>query len=215
MGIIEQTKAFVKARLHDAEGGHDWWHTYRVWRAACTINAEEKADQEVVELAALLHDVADSKFHDGDEEIGPRVAGEFLSSLTFNEVKILHIQNIIRHMSFRHEVAGKASFHSKEMEVVQDADRLDAIGALGIARAFSFGGLKKRPFYDPDIPPVQYNSSDSYKKSTAPTINHFYEKLFLLKDLMKTPTGKKLAEARHAYMREFVDVFMREWNGEV
>ena len=211
--IVDQTIAFVKETLQDAEGGHDWWHIYRVWKTAKTIAEEENADLFVVQLAALLHDIADSKFHDGDEEVGPRVAAEFLGSVGVEEDVIRHVMQIIKNMSFKASL-GKVSFDSIELRVVQDADRLDAIGAIGVARAFSYGGFKKRAFYDPEIAPNLNMSKEEYKNSSAPTINHFYEKLLLLKDKMNTTFGKQLASERHRFMEQYLDQFYAEWEGE-
>lgn len=212
MNVIEQTTEFVKYTLQGAEGGHDWWHIYRVWQTAKTIGSTEQVDLEVVELAALLHDIADSKFHDGNEEIGPEKAGDFLKSILVDNKTIHHVQEIIRNMSFKASL-GKIDFHSKELEVVQDADRLDAIGAMGIARAFSYGGFKQREFYNPEIQPNLNLNKEQYKNSTAPTINHFYEKLLLLKDKMNTTTGKELAQQRHQFMELFLEQFYKEWSG--
>lgn len=211
--LIEQTCEFVRQTLSQAESGHDWWHVARVWKNAQLIAKHEKVDLLVVELAALLHDIADSKFHGGDEEIGPQVAGDFLQGLGLPENKIQHVQQIIRNMSFKASL-GEISFHSKEMEVVQDADRLDAIGAVGIARAFTYGGFKNRVLYDPDIPPQMNQSKEAYKQSTAPTVNHFYEKLFLLKDRMNTASARKIAQTRHEFMQNYIAQFLDEWNGQ-
>ena len=212
--IIQQTVAFVKAELANAEGGHDWWHIYRVWKTSKKILAKEKCDALTVELAALLHDVADSKFNGGDETIGPRKAEQFLQSIHVSNDVTAHVVNIIKHMSFKSSHFEQA-WTSKELMVVQDADRLDAIGAIGIARAFSYGGYKNRAFYDPDIKPNLNMTKEQYKNSTAPTINHFYEKLLLLKDKMNTETGKALAQKRHDFMLEYLEEFYREWEGEV
>lgn len=210
--IITETVHFVQTRLANAEGGHDWWHIQRVWTNAKVIAQTEKVDQVIVELAALLHDIADSKFHDGDEEIGPRTAHEFLTSLEVDTAIVDHVVNIIRSVSFKggHNEDG---FHSPELAVVQDADRLDAIGAIGIARAFNYGGHKGRGLYDPGVPPNLNMTKEEYKNSPAPTINHFYEKLLLLKDKMNTETGKKMAEERHRFMEDYLDQFYKEWNG--
>lgn len=208
--IIDKTIWFVKQELQQAEAGHDWWHIYRVWNNARLLAESEHADGFVVELAALLHDIADAKFHNGDEEAGPRVAGEWLRSLDVNETIVEHVQQIIRHMSFKAGF-GEQVFTSHEMLIVQDADRLDAIGAIGIARAFSYGGYKGRPFYNPDVKPNLNMTKEQYKNSTAPTINHFYEKLLLLKDKMNTTTGKQLARQRHKYMEGFLEQFYMEW----
>jgi uncharacterized protein len=207
--LIEQTVTFVQDTLKDAEGGHDWWHIYRVWTNAKYIAQTETCDQLTVELAALLHDIADSKFHNGDEEIGPATAGEFLKSENVDESVVIHVQQIIRYMSFK---AGfdRPGFHSAELAVVQDADRLDAIGAIGIARAFTYGGFKGREIYNPYIKPNLNMSKAEYKNTTAPTINHFYEKLLLLKDKMNTQTGKQMAAQRHAFMERFLNQFYTE-----
>jgi len=213
-GIISLTKNFVKHKLSEAEGGHDWWHIYRVWKMAAQIAKSESADQEIVELAALLHDIADPKFHDGDESIGPQTAKAFLENQNIDESKIVHIVNIIKHMSFKNSLA-EQTFTSKEMEVVQDADRLDAIGAIGIARVFSFGGFKGNPIHDPTIKPKLNMSKEEYKKSDGTSLNHFYEKLFLLKDKMNTVTGKEMAQSRHNFMQAYVDRFYKEFEGEL
>lgn len=213
MDTIQLTEQFVRETLKDAEGGHDWWHIYRVWQTAKTIATEEQVDIFIVELAALLHDIADSKFHNGDEEMGPNKAGAFLRTIGVAEETIEHVQQIILNMSFKASF-GELTFHSKELEVVQDADRLDAIGAIGIARAFSYGGFKQREFYNPEILPNLNMSKEEYKNSSAPTINHFYEKLLLLKDKMNTSSGKRLALQRHEFMQLYLDQFYAEWNGE-
>ncbi|HHL57592.1 MAG TPA: HD domain-containing protein [Bacteroidetes bacterium] len=212
--ILSSTEKFVKETLNNAEGGHDWWHIYRVWKLALRIAKEENANLLVVQLAALLHDIADSKFHDGDEELGPRLAGNFLNKMQVDTQVIKHVDAIIRNMSF-HKTFEKKKFNSLELQVVQDADRLDAIGAIGIARTFNYGGHKNFPIYDPHIKPETHQTKEAYKNSKAPTINHFYEKLFLLKEMMNTPTGKILAEGRHQYMEDYIVRFMKEWDGEV
>lgn len=212
--LIEQTVAFVKNTLESAEGGHDWWHTYRVWQTAKTIGKEESADMLIVELGSLLHDIADSKFHDGNESIGPAVARAFLLGQQVDEHTVNHVEKIIQHISFKTSLEkGKEVFQSKELAVIQDADRLDAIGAIGIARAFNYGGFKNRGLYDPEIAPNLSMTKEEYKQSKAPTINHFYEKLLLLKERMNTRTGKKLAEERHQFMEQFLDQFYSEWEG--
>lgn len=211
--IIDTTVAFVQQELAGAEGGHDWWHIYRVWRQARQIAAEERANMLVVELAALLHDIADPKFHQGDENIGPAKAAVFMQAHNIPADTARHVENIIRHMSFKNGLE-KQVFYSPEMGVVQDADRLDAMGAIGIARAFNYGGFKNRALYDPAVPPNLQMTKEEYKHSAAPTINHFYEKLLLLKDRMNTTTGRRLAEERHRYMEGFLERFYREWEGE-
>ena len=211
--MIEKTARYVEQKLKDAEAGHDWWHILRVWNNAKLIGQSEEADMLVVELAALLHDIADSKFHNGDEEIGPQTAGNFLESISAEPAVIEHVQQIIRHMSFKSSF-GSVDFRSLEMQIVQDADRLDAMGAIGIARAFTYGGFKNREMYNPDIPPALNMTKEEYKNSTAPTINHFYEKLLLLKDKMNTATGQEIAEERHQYMLSYLEQFKAEWYGE-
>ena len=211
--LIEITKSFVKNTLKNAEGGHDWFHTLRVFNNAHTIAKNERVNIEVVALAALLHDIADSKFHDGDDTIGPRIAREFMFQQNVDSEVIEHVVNIIENMSFNKSLEGKLTFNSPELEVVQDADRLDAIGAIGIARCFNYGGFKNRKMFDPAIQPQMNMTKEEYKKSTAPTINHFYEKLFLLKDRMNTNTGKKIAEQRHKFMELYLDQFYAEWDG--
>lgn len=211
--IIDQTINFVKITLANAETGHDWFHIERVYKTAQTINNIEKGDELVVELAALLHDIADSKFNNGDEEIGPKKAGDFMRSIGVAEDKIHHVQEIIRNLSFKASF-GNITFKSKELAIVQDADRLDAIGAIGIARAFTYGGYKNRVLYDPAVPVNLNMSKEEYKNTTAPTINHFYEKLLLLKDLMKTETGKAMALQRHEFMLAYLDQFCGEWEGK-
>ena len=210
--IIQKTEVFVKQTLQNVEAGHDWWHILRVWNIAKLIAQTEKVDLLIVELAALLHDIADSKFHNGDEEIGPKTAGDFLKSIEVDEEVIEHVQQIIRNMSFKSSF-DKSIFSSEEMKVVQDADRLDAIGAIGIARAFNYGGFKNREMYNPEIKPNFNLTKEAYKNSAAPTINHFYEKLLLLKDLMNTETAQKIAVERHAFMELYLEQFAAEWNG--
>lgn len=207
--IIDETVKFVRATLQNAEGGHDWWHIHRVWLNAKKIAEHEPCDMLTVELAALLHDIADSKFHNGDEEIGPATAGKFLTELGVDPEIITHVQQIIRHISFKSSF-GEVKFQSPELNIVQDADRLDALGAIGIARTFSFGGFKGREIYNPEIPPDLKMSKEEYKKSTNPSINHFYEKLLLLKDKMNTSAGRQMAQQRHEFMEEYLKQFYSE-----
>jgi len=214
--IVEETIIFVKETLQNAEGGHDWFHIERVFNNTMLIAKEEDVNILVVSLGALLHDIADAKFNDGDETLGPKMAENFLLSLEVPKRIINHVTNIIKYSSFKAGLNDgkmkKKPFTSKELKVVQDADRLDAIGAIGIARAFNYGGFKNRALYDPSIPPNLNMSKEEYKKSQAPTLNHFYEKLLLLKDKMNTETGKRLAEKRHQYMIDFLEQFYQEWN---
>lgn len=211
--IISKTIDFVKETLKNAEAGHDWFHIERVFKTAQTINETEKADQLIVALAALLHDIADPKFNGGDEELGPKVAEDFLKSIAVDQSIIDQVKLIIQHMSFKNSFE-EVKFSSKEMEVVQDADRLDAIGAIGIARAFTYGGFKNRVLYDPEIKFIEYLDKEGYKNTTAPTINHFYEKLLKLKDMMNTVSGKAIAEERHQFMLQYLDQFYKEWEGK-
>jgi len=214
--LINNTLQFVKITLADAEGGHDWFHIERVWNNSKLIAASENVNLLVVELGALLHDIADAKFNDGDEHIGPKKARIFLESQQVDDSMITHIENIIKYISFKSGLeVGGVKFTSKELEVVQDADRLDAIGAIGIARAFNYGGFKNRTLYNPNIAPQLNMDKETYKNSQAPTINHFYEKLLLLKDKMNTETGKKLAQKRHEFMVRYLDQFFEEWNGKL
>ena len=214
--IISKTSDFVKETLKGAEGGHDWFHIHRVLINAQKIASSEQVDSLVVALGALLHDIADAKFYDGDETIGPRMATEFLTKLGVQSKIIDQVIYIIEHISFKNsleKVVG--SVHPLELQVVQDADRLDAIGAIGIARAFNFGGFKNRELYNPDIKPKLNMSKEEYKKSDSPTINHFYEKLLLLKDKFNTQTGRELAAKRHQYMLDYLEQFYDEWGTPV
>lgn len=212
--LIKETITFVKNELSSAEGGHDWFHIERVYKNALLISKTETVDELIVGLAALLHDIADSKFHNGDESIGPNKASEFLSEMNVDERIIRQVVEIISEMSFKNSIGEKTRERSLEFQVVQDADRLDAIGAIGIARCFNYGGFKNRKLYDPEIAPNLNMTKEEYKKSDAPTINHFYEKLLLLKDKMNTKTGKQIAEERHSFMEGYLKQFYEEWNGE-
>ena len=214
--IIENTIVFVKETLKGAEGGHDWFHIERVLNNAQLISKGEKVDEFIVSLGALLHDIADAKFYDGDETIGPKKAAKFLISQNVDSSVIKHVINIIENISFKNSLSTKGTqFSSKELDVIQDADRLDAIGAIGIARCFNYGGFKNRELYNPDIQPNLNMSKAEYKIATSPTINHFYEKLLLLKDKMNTKTGRKIASSRHKFMEKYLEQFYAEWNGEL
>lgn len=209
---VERTVNFVRKKLGGEGSGHDWWHVYRVYKNALTINQREQADPLVVSLAALLHDIADHKFHNGDTEIGPRVAKEWLENEGIEKQHIDHIGQIIRDMSFKGAEV-KDSMGTLEGKIVQDADRLDAIGAIGIARAFAYGGHKGREMHTPGIEPRAHATFEDYKNSPSSAINHFHEKLLLLKDRMNTATAKGIAEKRHAFMLHFLETFMNEWGG--
>ena len=211
--LINNTIQFVKRELKDAEGGHDWFHIERVWKNVKLLAQSEDVEIEVVELAALLHDIADAKFHNGDESIGPKKALNFLIDQDADYRIIDHVIAIIENVSYK---GGKEerTFNSPELDVVQDADRLDAIGAIGIARTFNFGGFKNRAIYDPEIKPDLNMTKEQYKASTAPSVNHFYEKLLLLKDKMNTVAGRKVAEQRHQFMEQYLEQFYSEWQGK-
>src|SRR5690606_10137577 len=209
--IIEETTAFVQKTLQGAEGGHDWFHIQRVYRNTLLIAKNEKVDLLVVSLAALLHDIADAKFHGGDESIGPKMAREFLATLGVADTVIQHVVDIILNISYKTSLDPQKTFSSKELEVVQDADRLDAIGAIGIARAFNYGGYRSRELYNPDIPSNLEMTKEQYKNSNAPTLNHSSDKLFLLKDKMNTDTGKIMAQHRHKTSPDCLSQLYREW----
>ena len=213
MTLIDNTILFVKQQLENAEGGHDWFHIERVYKNALLIAEGVDCDLIVVKLGALLHDIADSKFHGGDETVAPKTARTFLESQNVSEDIILHVIAIIENISFKGGNFEK-KFNSKELEIVQDADRLDAIGAIGIARTFNYGGFKNRPLYNPNIQPNMSMNKEEYKNSESPTLNHFYEKLLLLKDKMNTETGKKIAQKRHNFMMTFLSQFYAEWDGQ-
>ena len=211
--IINQTITFVKKELENSEGGHDWFHIERVYKNALLISKTENVNLFVVSLGALLHDIADAKFHKGDETVGPKKARDFLVSKGVLDEVICQVIAIIENISFKGGNQ-KQTFFSDELNVVQDADRLDAMGAIGIARCFNYGGFKNRKLYDPDVKPNLKMTPKEYKYSTAPTINHFYEKLLLLKDKMNTDTGKKIAQKRHYFMEQFLKQFYGECGGE-
>ena len=210
--IVIQTADFMKSELTGEGSGHDWWHVYRVWKNAIQIAKHEEVDLFVVELAALLHDIADWKFNDGNEDIGPQLAREWLESLNVDETEIANVCQIIQDISFKGSGV-VTNMKTPEGKIVQDADRLDAMGAIGIGRAFAYGGSKGREMYNPDLKPEKHNSFEQYKKSQGSSINHFYEKLLLLKELMNTDTAKKIAEKRHAVMLNYLNDFFQEWEG--
>lgn len=211
---VRATVEFVKKTLIGAEGGHDWWHIERVRKLALHIGQKEHAQMLVVELGALLHDIADSKFHHGDEERGPLMARNFLTELGVDRPLVEQVEQLIRHVSFKGSF-DRLGYQSLELQVVQDADRLDAMGAIGIARAFNFGGYKGRELYNPNVPPRLGMSKDEYSKRQGPTLNHFYEKLLLLKDQMHTSEGRRMAEQRHRFLEQYLEEFLREWDGKV
>lgn len=209
--IIDQTVEYLKNQFQGEATGHDWFHIERVWKLSKVLAKEEgEMDFFVVEMGALLHDIADHKFHNGDESIGPKQGAKYLSQFNISKDRKNKIIQIIEEISFKGQGV-PTLMSSKEGEVVQDADRLDAMGAIGIARTFAYGGAKNRAIYDPVIKPVCHNSFATYKNSTAPTINHFYEKLLLLKEHLNTKSAKKEGEKRHAFMEEYLRNFYREW----
>ena len=208
---IQKTIAFVKEKLEGAEAGHDWFHIERVWKLSQKIADTEGGNREVVELAALLHDIADPKFHNGDETLALKISEELMNSLNVSQEVVEQVLFIIKNISFKNrgEIPENPPI---ELKIVQDADRLDAIGAIGIARTFNFGGFKNNLMYHPEIPPKLNMSKEEYKKNEGTTINHFYEKLLLLKDLMNTYSAKKIAAERHDFMLKFLEQFYKEWN---
>jgi len=212
--VIAATAAFVEEKFQAEGSGHDWPHIRRVWQVARALATQVPGtDAEVVELAALLHDIADWKFHGGDYEAGPRAARAWLASQQVPEATIARVEQVIREVSFK-GLGTQTPVSSPDAAVVQDADRLDAIGAIGVGRAFAYGGHKGRPLHDPATPPVSHADFEQYKQSTAPTLNHFYEKLLHLQDRLHTPAARRLAQQRHQFMEAFVAQFLREWNCE-
>ena len=212
--IIHKTIAFVKETLEGAEAGHDWFHIERVWKLSLKIAETEGGNREVVELAALLHDIADPKFHNGDETLALKISKDFLEEIHVEGELIEQVLFVIKNISFKNRAEAPEN-PPLELQIVQDADRLDAIGAIGIARTFNFGGFKNNLMYHPEIKPNLGMNKEEYKKSNGTTINHFYEKLLLLKDLMNTETAKKIASERHDFMLQFLDEFYKEWNVEL
>ena len=211
MELINKTIELVKEKLEGTESGHDWFHIERVWKLSLHIQEKEGGEKLVIELAALLHDIADPKFHNGDETIATKIVTEFLTGQKVDQETISRVIFIIENMSFKNRNDAPKDL-PLELKIVQDADRLDAIGAIGIARTFNFGGYKNNLMYHPDIQPKLSQSKEEYKKSNGTTINHFYEKLLLLKDLLNTETAKEIAEHRHQFMLQFLDEFYKEWN---
>jgi len=210
--VIDKTISFVKLHLSRTESGHDWWHTYRVWKMAKKIGENYQTNNTLLDLGALLHDIADSKFHEGNEDIGPSLAFDFLISNNIDKEIIDKVVLIIKNISYKNKGQEKPDFI--EFKIIQDADRLDAIGAIGIARALNYGGFKNRKIYDPDIKPAENLTNKEYKKSNGPTINHFYEKLLKIKDLLNTPEALAVAEQRHTFMKQYLNRFFIEWNGQ-
>ena len=212
--IIQKTKKFVKNKLEGEGSGHDWQHVERTWKNAILIGKSEDVDMFIVELAALLHDIADWKFCNGDETVGPKIATDFLLELNVPEKTADHVAQIIKDISYKGQET-KTAMQTKEGKVVQDADRLDAIGAIGVARVFAYGGHKNREIYNPAVKPQVYKTAEEYKNNKSTAINHFYEKLLLLKDRMNTKTGKIIAEQRHLFMQNFLKQFYQEVEGKL
>lgn len=211
MELINKTIELVKEKLEGTESGHDWFHIERVWKLSLKIHEKEGGNQLIIELASLLHDIADPKFHNGDETIASKIVNQFLTEQSLDPETIEKVIFIIENMSFKNRNDAPKNL-PLELKIVQDADRLDAIGAIGIARTFNFGGYKNNLMYHPDIEPKLNQSKEEYKKSNGTTINHFYEKLLLLRDLLNTDTAKEIAEHRHQFMLQFLDEFYKEWN---
>ncbi|MFC4687073.1 HD domain-containing protein [Epilithonimonas pallida] len=211
MELINKTIEFVKEKLEGTESGHDWFHIERVWKLSLKIHEKEGGNQLIIELASLLHDIADPKFHNGDETIASKIVNQFLTEQSLDPETIEKVIFIIENMSFKNRNDAPKDL-PLELKIVQDADRLDAIGAIGIARTFNFGGYKNNLMYHPNIEPKLNQSKEEYKKSNGTTINHFYEKLLLLRDLLNTDTAKEIAEHRHQFMLQFLDEFYKEWN---
>lgn len=213
--IIEETIKFVKQTLKDDSTGHDWYHIERVWEMAKYIAQKEKdVDLFVIELAALLHDIADWKFQGGDDTASSKVSEEWLRKQGVDQKTIDHVSEIAHHVSFKGAKV-KNEIETIEGKIVQDADRLDAMGAIGIARVFATGGKFGRPIYDPNVKPMLHTTFEQYKKSGNFSINHFYEKLLLLKDMMNTKIGKQLAQKRHRFLEQYLKEFFLEWNGKI
>lgn len=211
--ILDKTRDYIKLELSGDGSGHDWWHIVRVTKTAMQIGIKEGADLFIVELGAMLHDLGDFKFHNGDDTVGPRMVTEWLEKMNLDSDTIKKVVDIVKEISYKGSEV-ETPMSTLEGEIVQDADRLDAIGAIGIARTFAYGGSKSREMHNPDVKPENHYNFEDYKNSKAPTINHFYEKLLLLKDRMNTATASKMALKRHEYMKDYLDQFYKEWEGE-
>jgi len=211
--ILDKTRDYIKKELSGDGSGHDWWHIHRVTKIAMQIGCKEKADLFIIELGAMLHDLGDFKFHNGDHTVGPKMVKEWLQNMNTDIDTINKVVTIVNEISYKGADV-ETPMSTLEGEIVQDADRLDAMGAIGVARTFAYGGSKGREIYNPDVKPEQHDNFEDYKNSKAPTINHFYEKLLLLKDRMNTKTAENLADKRHEFMKEYLDQFYKEWEGE-
>ena len=214
--IVNKTLEFVKAKFAEESTGHDWWHIERVLNVAKVIAKKEKADMYIVQLGALLHDISDFKFNGGDEFLGGKLSAEWLISLKAGEKVAGEVQHIVDNISFK-GLGEKNKIKSLEGLIVQDADRLDAIGAIGIARCFAYGGSKNRPIYSPtnNKQKIKDKKFEEYKKGANSSFEHFSDKLLHLKKLMNTKTGKMIAEKRDKYLRDYVKEFLLEWNGKL
>jgi len=212
LNLVERVAAHIQARFSAESSGHDWHHIHRVWKLARKIAVQEGADQEIVELGALVHDIADWKFHDGDDTAGPRAAESLLLQEGADRALVAPVVEIVATISFK-GAGVRTEMRTLEGKCVQDADRLDALGAIGIARCFAYGGHAGRQMHDPEVPPVMHATAEAYKAARGTSLNHFYEKLFLLRERMNTSCGRMLAEERHAYMEAFVARFLDEWSG--
>ena len=207
---VEKIQKLVKDKFLNKEGSHDWFHIERVYNLSTHLHKKEGGDKLIIELAALLHDISDHKYNGGNWHAGAEVAIEIMLQVGISKEIAEKVALVISQVSFKGAQVND-EVETIEAKIVQDADRLDAIGAIGIARAFSYGGSKNRPLYDPDIKPILHSSKEEYAKSVSHTVNHFYEKLFLIKDLMKTQSGMELAENRHQLMQNFIANFYEEW----
>ncbi|MEN8137138.1 MAG: HD domain-containing protein [Bacteroidota bacterium] len=211
--ILDKTRDYIKEELSGDGTGHDWWHIHRVTKVAMQIGCKEGADLFIVELGAMLHDLGDFKFHNGDTSVGPKMVSDWLHNIGADEETIDKVVQIVHEISYKGANV-ETPMSTLEGKIVQDADRLDAIGAIGIARTFAYGGSKGREIHNPEVKPEAHDSFEDYKNSLAPTINHFYEKLLLLKKRMNTKSAKKMAQKRHDFMKVYLDQFFAEWEGE-
>ena len=209
--IVGKTKEYVRSKLGNEATGHDWWHAFRVWKTAKYIAKKEGGDLFIIELAALLHDISDWKFNKGSSSPGLKLARNWLKNLKVDEKIIQRVCDIIKDVSFK-GAGVKSKMETKEGKIVQDADRLDTLGAIGIARVFAYGGCAKREIHNPKIKFKLHKNFKQYRQGGKTSINHFYDKLLLLKDLMNTKTGKKLAGERHEFLEKYLKQFFKEWN---
>ncbi len=210
--ILSATENYIRQTFETEGSGHDWWHIYRVWKLTVQIQKNEGGDLFIIEMAALLHDLDDWKLKSGNHL--ENKTQQWLEKLEVTKVEKAKIVEVIQQVSFK-GAGVKTPALSAEAKIVQDADRLDAIGAIGIARTFAYGGNKNRLIYNPEIKPEMHENFEAYKNSTAPTINHFYEKLLLLKERLNTDSAKEIAKGRHKFMEDFLQRFFEEWKGKI